>query len=346
MLQALWHRLRDLLSRLLGVGGERYKPTNEGAYRAKLAADKLLDNIGSGEREYTSQELGIYVADVEIAIDSFDLQLKLLRRFDRGFPCIVHPDTGAIPISLAGIAWPNWLVSEAQSGPFLEEFFFPRPRDLWWEIIDRLYERSGFQVKRLEQSEAIGFLHHGLVRFLTTRFSARRSEMSRSPGVFFSVFTRRRGLRVHYSPSFFIEWRVFGSPTSPVRGWIQPGLYKFATEGYRFPLAVDPGDYKIPPPHGGALGGCMRLKTTQYQASPRLVPTGDGRGRRRCDWIRLASSSELGGDYPVKRTAGHFLRARERSYSLSRGGHRWQRVEELGGQWTTNGMQKHSLSGC
>jgi hypothetical protein len=246
MFETLWCRLQAFVRNLFGGRSRRDKPRDEDTYQAKLTADRLLNNIGTGERQYTSEKLDIYLADVESTVDSFDLQLRLLRRYELGFPSIVHQETEPIPISIAGIFWPNWFVSEIQFEPFLEEFLF-MPRRVWLEISGRLYENSGFKVELMEYEKTIQYLRRGLEQFLATRFSARRSDISQSPGLFFRVFTRRRGLRIHYSPSFFIEWRVFGSPTSPVGGWIQPGLYKFAAVGHRFPFTVDPGDYEIPP---------------------------------------------------------------------------------------------------
>ncbi len=64
----------------------------------------------------------------------------------------------------------------------------------------------------------------------------------------FTVHTATSGLRIHYTPAYFINWsNVFGSPTSPVAGWLQAGRYKFggmdASANFRF----DNANFDSPP---------------------------------------------------------------------------------------------------
>jgi hypothetical protein len=60
--------------------------------------------------------------------------------------------------------------------------------------------------------------------------------------------TSTHGLRVHYSPAYFINPNlVFGSRTSPVNGTIQPGRYIFGVAGPGISgVKFSPAEFDIP----------------------------------------------------------------------------------------------------
>jgi hypothetical protein len=61
------------------------------------------------------------------------------------------------------------------------------------------------------------------------RSDASASPYSVSPYLPFTVETLASGLRIHYSNTFIINFNhVFGAPTTPLNGWILPGIYRFA----------------------------------------------------------------------------------------------------------------------
>jgi hypothetical protein len=66
-------------------------------------------------------------------------------------------------------------------------------------------------------------------------------------GILFQVFTQTQGLRVHFHPAYWHDAnRVFGQPSSPVVGYLQPGRYVFGATGPHLALRFDPAEYDVP----------------------------------------------------------------------------------------------------
>jgi hypothetical protein len=96
--------------------------TGEGkdhAEAAKTLTDRLLDDIGNIERQYTSEALEIFVADVESDIDRFNLQLFYCYRDNLPFPCLNGSNANPIPLDVTFI--PELFLSGLES-----------PRFSWW----------------------------------------------------------------------------------------------------------------------------------------------------------------------------------------------------------------------
>lgn len=215
------------------------QPPMDHARDAKALTDRLLSDLGSSSRAYISQPLEIYVADVEAAVDRLDTQVRFCNRRNLGFPCIVLPEP--TPVDWSSLFalfepddWPNF--RSVQNYEWLSSMG-PLP------IFDIL---GG--IKHVAPAEAISLFRQRLTTFLTVRFSARQSNISANPGLNFRVITQGVGLRVHWSPAYFFDPNnVFGSPTSPVDSWIQPGKYIFGAAGPTFPLKFESAQFDIPP---------------------------------------------------------------------------------------------------
>lgn len=68
------------------------------------------------------------------------------------------------------------------------------------------------------------------------------------PMLAFRVHTKQPGGRVHFTRAYYQSYRnVFGSPTTPVVGWIDPGIYGFLVEYVGGQPFFDPGVYDVPP---------------------------------------------------------------------------------------------------
>lgn len=52
-----------------------------------------------------------------------------------------------------------------------------------------------------------------------------------TPGCTFDVYTKSRGLRVHWSGAYRISGNYFGHPTSPASSVLQAGVYIFGVDG-------------------------------------------------------------------------------------------------------------------
>jgi hypothetical protein len=206
---------------------------------AKALTDRLLKNIG-GNRNYVAESLDIYTADVEAAVDRFDAQTKFCNEHKIGFPCVSFPIP--IPVDWSNLfalfghnIWPNLKAPQKYE---------------WFNQIgssSSLFNNLG-GVKHAGTADATSYFRQRLTAFLATRFSARQSNIATNPGLKFRVNTQGIGLRVHWSPAYFFNpHNVFGSPTSPVDAWIQPGKYIFGAVGSAFPLQFDPAEFDVPP---------------------------------------------------------------------------------------------------
>jgi|FLYL01.1.fsa_nt_gi hypothetical protein len=234
-------------------GAEEQQGEPRYAEQAKRLTERLLrivENIGQQEPEYSLEPQGIYIADVEAAVERFAWQLWACREFGYGFPCLELEEAEPVPVDILGPygpdTWRFW-------PPWLERYWLETMHLLWeaWRRGRRAKRPPhifDFKISEHSLSETKGFFASHLVSFLTSRFRAQQFSGSASPGLRLKVVTHRHGLRVHYSPAYFFNpWNVFGSPTSPVYGWIHPGRYMFGAMGPRFPLTFDPANFDIPP---------------------------------------------------------------------------------------------------
>lgn len=119
---------------------------------------------------------------------------------------------------------------------------------------------NSWQVKPARKDELLDGMARALERFLDVRASyggggARSLSSSRNrPMLRFLVSTQQHYGRVHHAPAFFISLRhVFGSPTSPVYGVLNPGSYVFGVEYPGQQFAWDSGTYSVPPDHRADL---------------------------------------------------------------------------------------------
>lgn len=231
------------------------EPPGDG-YRAEETADRILRGFGltadlaavgaRGQYEYRSVESGYFLADVEADAQSFASQLPIAARGD-GVPCIVREEWQSPPVPID--LW-DYTRGHPDIPTFAPRGGFPLLR---WEL-NQIYEyfaRGGerrLQVIAVPPPEAATLFRQHVIEFLKARFSAHPPLASPSPGVQFTVATKGSGERVHYSPAYFQKIStVFGSPTTPVSGWIQPGRYTFSVVGANGTMRFDPGQYSVPP---------------------------------------------------------------------------------------------------
>lgn len=213
---------------------------------AGLYAAKLLEHVGEDAREYVPREYapqnpGLFTADIEASIDRFSVQLALCRREGLGFPCFLDPESDPVPM--------DWSENIDLVGESCVRSFSDRRLASYKGLSPADFLPRGQPYALYEPSKVVEFLRRGLTTFLTARFRGGGGpNLYMSSGLKFTVITKRDGLRVHYSPSYFLSWgNVFGSPTSPVFGWIQPGRYKFGAIGRGFPFRFDSADFDVPP---------------------------------------------------------------------------------------------------
>lgn len=203
--------------------------TIEMAERYTLAlTDCLLQDLGRKQRRYMN--LGVVTSDVEDSIQRLDIELLLLAKIGRPFPCLV-PSSGEFPIPLDFLP---------------DQFYWAPPQSA--EAYSLYYQLHTHSRKNLEQrlgshmiqdfshQDVVAFFRARLQNFLTIRFASgnlRPEDTFRpSPGIRVQVETKIHGYRIYYSKSISLNFYVFGAPSTPVMSWLQPGDYIF---GFGFP---------------------------------------------------------------------------------------------------------------
>jgi hypothetical protein len=225
------------------------------------------------EQRYSEQAEGVPINDVVTNVSEMAMEFAAARRWDGEIPCLELGDGELAPISLSGFLGApfgpfygpgDWLEWERR-GPF-------PPHRVWREIV----RRSGSWEERVQIAD-VGKAEDGIQRnlhgFLSYRFAgikkwaewirgaygpSRSSEPSGSKGspppavgagggLQVHVSCQTPGLRLHISPAYFISWVNFGSPTTPVAGYVLPGRYIFAGDGPMLPKRKrDLGVFCIP----------------------------------------------------------------------------------------------------
>jgi hypothetical protein len=212
------------------------------ALEADSTEVQAISNLSyASDLELSQQQYETWnLADVIASAESFRIQWKWCREQQIGMLCLDDPISGPIPIDwLGNIAGYGYGIIQAsllgyrevatrlESGDFVDNVVLP--------------------LALIGPDEAQQRFTNGLTDFVSVRGAGSRGQGYTSTGLKFRVVTQTRGLRVHYSPSYFISWKVFGAPTSPVEGWIQPGQYKFGAVGTNYAFRYDPADFEIPP---------------------------------------------------------------------------------------------------
>jgi hypothetical protein len=211
--------------------------------QAEYVVGKLFAARDEGRRESYLEPMDIFLADVEAAFDRYLLLDRFCR--DEGIPFPSLPTRGGegVPIPIDwSFLWPFWP----------EPFRVFSPRRFWSDFFGYPWTPWSEPFGPVEPSkpdEAAGHLRKRLQGFLETRFSARQSNISQSPGLKLKVVTQTHGKRVHKSPAYFFNPNLyFAAPTTPVVGWIQPGRYIFGVQGPRDPQPLfDSAEFDIPP---------------------------------------------------------------------------------------------------
>jgi hypothetical protein len=220
--------------------------------QARALTERLLAGVESQERRYLSQRLEIPTHDVEVDVERFAAQLRFAKSDGLGIPCLEMKNGDPVPIDIWSLVW-GWFpfslevlrAREFTYRNFIDDYF--RLAMTGQPDPERRVGRVPFLL--VEPSKALSFLRTRLETFLAVRFSARKSNISKSPGLQFRVDTKSSGLRVHFSRAcFFNPTSVLGSPTTPVIGWLPPGRYVFGACVPGQPPVFDlNAEYDIPP---------------------------------------------------------------------------------------------------
>jgi hypothetical protein len=226
------------------------------------------------EQRYSDQADGVPINDVLADVGQLAVEFAAARRWHGEVPCLKLDDGTLAPISFSEFfGGPLWLsYGSADWFELWDRYFglpFP-PGGFWREILRRSGPEEQVRITNLEEAE--GGLKRNLGGFLSYRFAGMkrwgewiqgRYGISRSKlpsggtppppavgpggGMQVQVSCLTPGLRIHISPAYFITWVYFGSPTTPVAGYVLPGRYVFAGDGPMQPRRKkDPAVFCIP----------------------------------------------------------------------------------------------------
>lgn len=211
-----------------------------------LASDMLAARV-KGVSLPQSLASPVPLGDVEADVDQFVDQNIYCSENGLPVPCLEDNKSEPLPINLTGIVHPFIRSSAIYRNPEVARALLSQLPDQ----VSALANDSGLAYGEYSPQEARDFFNIRLRQFLEPRITRASSEKTTSmvhQGLKFKVHTYTNGLRVHFMPAYwFSPNQVFGSPTTPVEGWIMPGRYKFGTVGPAYGLQFDDGEYNIPP---------------------------------------------------------------------------------------------------
>jgi hypothetical protein len=231
--------------------------------QAEEVAYFFVDRLGREDRgEYLwSPEKRIaypLMGDVESTIEELNASLLWAEGARVPFPCIVDEEQRTVPIIAAPTDPRRYPYSPFQP-PF--PFYY---RDYFEESSKELSVLG--KMIWTEPREVPKMILGPLTKFLAVRFGwiaknpefrslgAAASGQTNNPYLPFTIHTRTSGLRIHYSKTFALNFNtVFGAPTTPLKGWILPGIHKFAGMDSRGRMRYDKGTFSTPPDFSATL---------------------------------------------------------------------------------------------
>jgi hypothetical protein len=218
--------------------------------------------------------------DVAANLEQFAADLNLLRTYYPGMAlCVKLSNSVIVPVSLDAV-----LAAPLSSSYSTRTAELKKSRTLIDEILSGIQSKPETPDNRLVirdpqtaldgfRGEFSNFLSYRLagLRFKWSRLTTRaaylrgaiglgpklrepRPDLEPNESLEVQVVCRTQGLRIHWSPAYFIKWTVFGSPTTPVVGHLRPGRYVFAGDGSPLTdVTQDDGVFSIPPTYCAAL---------------------------------------------------------------------------------------------
>ena len=239
-------------------------------------------------RRYAEQAEEVPINDVVHNMQQMAVEFAIVQRWGGKILCLKLDDGGIAPISISGLfRGPEWSLygyEDWVAGDWIDywEKYGPHPsyRYLQKVLLKSRHKKEEFIFADFSETE--DSVEGGLMRFLSYRIAGMKKwrewiqgttkqlfrgskRPPRGTGSFDSeplpppavgsggglqvqVSCLTHGLRIHIAPAFFISWVFFGSPTTPVSGYVLPGRYVFAGDGPMLPKwTQDPGVFSIPP---------------------------------------------------------------------------------------------------
>ncbi len=202
---------------------------------AQEVAEQFTDTLDNSERVgYSKPPATRYplMGDVEFAIEELHNVLMWANQAQTRIACI-REDDGFVPV--IGVPLGRALRQRFPLDHLPPHFGFSQETLLYERLLGQFLRPD--EILWALPGEIAEMVFFPLMKFLTVRFQwladnplqSPAAPQSIGPYLPFTVETLTSGLRIHYSNTFAINFNhVFGAPTSPLKGWILPGIYKFA----------------------------------------------------------------------------------------------------------------------
>jgi hypothetical protein len=235
------------------------------ASRREIAkiVDGLLQGFGKEPtREIRLERTRFLLGDVEYNVERLSIMLFWwVRNISASYPCLIERE-GPVPIMFdsaysMGVRFPPYLaISQFERGPrsvyqaynVLENFYGDKDLRIDGVKADDLQERFRELLTKFIGTRSGGEDEAPTPRTAAALGAASSGFIRQNPYLDLEVHTNETGLRIHYTPSYFVDWsNVFGSPTTPSAGWILPGRYKFGAMRSNSDFLLDPANFDIPP---------------------------------------------------------------------------------------------------
>jgi hypothetical protein len=210
----------------------------------------------SGHLDLRPTEIEVAAADIEASVQDFHYAATVLDSLREQYPMVQIASVGWAPLDFS------------HSVPAAHDQTMPMRYIAPWDLVN-LARRAEEEARRVQMPftkmpvpQARGSFAALLADFLKVRLEAVRGLIplpggekalagtAEVPGLEVIVHTRRPNLRIYQAPVYFPATRtVFGNSLStPVRGFLPPGLYIFGADGENFPfLWEDEARRQIPP---------------------------------------------------------------------------------------------------
>jgi len=262
-------QLLSKIERRLSTLEDRHKEAESGQAPAAQAdtddpSDKVLEAIANkaahtGDLDLRQIVPQVAASDVAGSVEDFHSVASTLAFMQRPYPMVELASIGWAPLDLG-----NSVASDARlSSPGSRARVSPAEMvDLAQRAPDEA-KRMGMRFNTLPVPHARTIFASLLARFLRPRVERANSRTTSdmhgsphqgnplSPGLEVVVHTNRPGLRIFYAPIYFpATCLVFGNSLStPVRGYLDPGIYIFGAEGAGMTIFEDTAPRRIPPDH-------------------------------------------------------------------------------------------------
>jgi hypothetical protein len=235
------------------------QPHDEDGETSLEEAQRIVEALErQGVRD--SSESDVRLVDVQDSIAEFRSQVRILTDLDT-MPCLGGGSLDMLAVDLRpfGLRQAEGLTSPSEVRQLLDRVL---------KNLESFVQGApgGIVVETWPTSMVEEAFKDRLVAFVATRLRSlshptdgdRDATVDPSgsgiPGVRFRVDTVSTGLRVYSSPSyFFTPSVVFGAPTSPVHGVIQPGRYVFGAGKLGASPQFDFSEYDVPPHTSASL---------------------------------------------------------------------------------------------